>query len=306
MWRREAAANGDGTARLGTAMILLASVMFGAMAVCVRAATAALPPLQVAFVRFAGSLAVLLLVSRGRNLRPRPGNLGPLLARGLLGAGAIGLYYVAIARAGAGLATLLQCTYPVATAVIAALWMGERLSARIAAAIGLNLLGVVIVAGPGAGQGPDVALGCLAALGSAVFAGGAVATARRLRGSETAVLITTYFMAVGAGVTAPALLSGVPPVPAPLAAALAGVVLTSVAGQWLLHHGLGFTTATRGSVAAATSVVTAAGLEALVFGGGIGIRLVLGAVCTVGAVALVTAGAAQGRQAPGEPVGPVS
>ena len=140
--------------------------------------------------------------------------------------------------------------------------------------------------GVGAGRGPHVTLGGCSALGAAVLAGGAVATARHLRATENALLITTYFMAVGVAVTAPALLMGVPPLSVPLLLALGGVVLTSTAGQWLLHHGLGFASATQGSLAAATSVVTAAVLEALVLGVHLSAGTLVGACLMFSAVGL--------------------
>ena len=68
--------------------------------------------------------------------------------------------------------------------------------------------------------------------------------------------------------------------------ALGLVVLTSVAGQWLLHHGLGFTSATQGSLAAATSVLTAAALEAALLGGQLSGGAVIGACLMIVAVGL--------------------
>lgn len=267
-------------------MILLASFLFGAMAVCVRLAAREMPSLQIAFVRFVGSLLVLLGATRGATLRPRPGNLGRLLLRGLLGGGAISLYYAGIQGAGAGLATLLHCTYPVSTALFAATLMGEDFSFRVIAALALNLAGVAVIFGGGPHLSPQVTLGALCALAASVLAGGAVATARHLRATENAWLITTYFMAVGAVLTTPALFLGLPPLSGSLLLALAGVVLTSVAGQWLLHQGLGFASATQGSLAAATSVVTAAGLEALLLGEHLSLQALLGACLTVSAVGL--------------------
>jgi drug/metabolite transporter (DMT)-like permease len=260
----------------GVGVIVLASVLFGTMAVCVQLAAAQMPAMQIAFVRFSGSLLVLLAFTRGQGLRPRAAKPRHLVLRGLLGAGAIVLYYLGIQGAGAGFATLLNCTYPVFTALFAAFLMGEHLSGRIGAALALNLVGVVVVLGAGAQVGPQVTLGGLSALAAAVLAGGAVATARHLRTTESASLITTYFMAVGVAVTAPGLLLGLPHVSVPLLLALAGVVLTSVAGQWLLHHGLGFASATQGSLAAATSVVTAAVLQAVVLGEHLGRDALIG------------------------------
>ncbi len=270
----------------GVGVIFLASILFGVMAVFVRVAVVHMPSSQVAFVRFTGSLLVLLGLGRGRVLRPQPGNLLRVVLRGVLGAGAILLYYHGIQGAGAGLATLLNCSYPVFTALFASTLMGERFDARVGIALALSLVGVVIVLNPGAQLSGAALRGGLSALGAAVFAGGAVATARQLRSSESALLITTYFMAVGAALSAPALLLGLPAVSPGLLIALAGVILTSVGGQVLLHQGLGFAPATQGSLAAATSVVTAAVLEALWLGEHLSPSSLLGAAFMLAAVSL--------------------
>ncbi|MBP1685976.1 MAG: protein of unknown function transrane [Deltaproteobacteria bacterium] len=270
----------------GIGMIFVASILFGLMAVFVRLATREMPPLQVAFVRFTGALLVLLALGRSRALRPQPGNLMRVVQRGLLGAGAIMLYFHGIRWAGAGLATLLNCTYPVFTALFATTFMGERFDGHVGAALSLNLVGVVVILNPTAPVSPSVTWGSLCALVAAVFAGGAVATARQLRATESALLITTYFMAVGAVLTAPAMFATLPPLSPSLLLALTGVVLTSVGGQLLLHQGLGFAPAIQGSLAAATSVVTAAVAEALCLGEHLSRQSIIGAVIMLCAVAL--------------------
>jgi drug/metabolite transporter (DMT)-like permease len=87
-------------------------------------------------------------------------------------------------------------------------------------------------------------------------------------------------------VTAPSVALGVAPLTAPLAAVLAVVVLTSVAGQVLLHHGLGFAPAVEGSLAAATSVLTAALLEAALLGEHLAVASLAGGALLVAAVGL--------------------
>ncbi len=252
--------------RHGIAVLVGSSLLFAVMAVCVRIAARELPALQIAWVRFAGSFLLLLAMARGRRLRPRPGNLSPVLLRGILGASAIVCYFVAIERIGAGLATLLHCMYPIPTALIAVMVLGEEASWRLAGAIALNVVGLALVVGPRALQGTADLHGFAIALTGAGLAGAAVATARHLRASEDASLITVHFMAVGALMTAPALLMGVPALSTVGVAALVGVVVTSAGGQWMLHHGLGYTPASLGSLTCATGVFTAAGLEALVLG----------------------------------------
>ncbi len=276
----------------GVGVILVSSVLFGVMAVLVNVAAREMSSIQIAFVRFVGSFAVLLACARGTRLRPRRGNLPRLLQRGLLGSSAIIFYYLGIERAGAGLATLLNCTYPVPTAVFAVTLMGERVSGRLFAAIALNLLGIAIVIGPGANLSHATTIGATSALIASVLAGGAVATARHLRASEDALLITIYFMAVGAVLTSPSLLLAAPPPSLSLVMALAGIVITSAAGQWLLHHGLGYASATQGSLACAASVVTAAVLDAVVLGERLGMHTLLGAGFMLAAVGLAAGGLA--------------
>ncbi len=279
--------------RRGVGVILLASFLFGAMAVCVRLATRFMPSSQVAFFRFLGSLVLLLAAAGPHRLRPQPGSLPGLLLRGFLGAAAIVLYYFGIENAGAGFATLLHCTYPVWATLFAGLFLGESLGGRSLVALAVDLAGIVVVVGPGADISAATELGALAALGASVLAGGAVATARHLRLTENALLITVYFMAVGVVLTAPALLEGLPPLSGALLLVLAGVVLTSAGGQWLLHHGLGYTSTAVGSLAAATTVVSAAGLEALFLGEHLGLHTLVGASLMIAAIALaVSRGAA--------------
>ena len=241
---------------------------------------------QVACVRFAGSFVVLLVATRARGLRPRRGNLRPLILRGVLGGTAITCYYAGIERAGAGLATMLHSTYPVFTALFSVLVLGESFTGRLGAALALNTAGVAVVLGSPGTVGERVVAGSLVALLGGMLAGGAVATASELRRTESAALVTVWFMAVGALLTAPSFVTGAPAWSASLGLALVGVVLTSAAGQWLLHHGLGFVPATVGSLAAATSVVTAAVLEAMVLGQRLPTRVMAGAVLMLAAVGL--------------------
>jgi len=270
----------------GIGVIILASILLGLMAVFVRLATREMPPLQVAFVRFGGALIVLLVIGRGRALQPQPGNLLRVVQRGVLGTAAIMLYFHGIHWAGAALATLLNCTYPVFTALFATTLMGEQFDRYIGVALALSVCGVGIILNPAAPVSPSVTWGSLSALFAAVFAGGAVATARQLRATESALLITTYFMAIGAALTAPAMFATLPPLSHNLVFALAGVVSTSVGAQLLLHQGLGFAPAIQGSLAAATSVVTAAAAEALCLGEHLSRQSIIGAVLMLCAVGL--------------------
>src|SRR5262245_2514741 len=269
-------------------VLFIASFCFGLMAVCVRLAAADMAATQVACIRFAGSLGVLVLATRGRELWPRSAMPARLVFRGLLGGAAITCYYIGIGRAGAALATMLHSTYPVFTALFSVLLLGEPFSARLGLALALNTLGAAVVLGSPSIFGARLLSGSLVALLGGVLAGGAVATASQLRRRESASLVTIWFMAVGALLTAPSFLGSTPVWTWRLAAILACVVLTSAAGQWLLHHGLGFVSATAGSLAAATGVVTTAILEAVLLGQRLPGRVVAGGVMMLLAVGLAS------------------
>lgn len=279
----------------GVGVILLSSLLFGAMAVFVRAASAVMPAGQIAFLRFLGSLLVLLALRGGRSLRPL-GSTRRVLLRGVLGASAILLYYHGIAGAGAGLATLLHCTYPIWTALFATTLTRERFDLPLGIAIALCMAGIGVVVGPGANLSHAATLGSASALVASVLAGGAVTTARQLRLLESAYLVTTYFMAVGTVFTLPFLLGGLPSITPALAATLLAVVLTSVAAQYMLHAGLGFAPAIQASLAAATSTLSAVVFEALWLGEHLSVQTLAGAALMVLAIAL-----AVGRQ-PSQPV----
>jgi len=286
----------------GVGVILCSSACFGVMAVCVNLAAREMGAGQIAFFRFLGSFLVMLAITRGAGLQPQPGNLGALVLRGAVGATAIVLYFIGIAGAGAGLATLIQNTYPVFASIFAALLLGERLSSRLGLALLLNLVGVgTVVVGPGLSLESRAVTGALAAAASAVFAGVAVTAVRHLRQSEGASLITTYFMGVAGLITLPTLLAGLPPATPALVGALLGVVFSSIAGQWLLHHGLGYTTAAQGSLAAATNVLAATSLEAAVFGKAVGPTMLIGALFMFAAIVIARTGPTEPATEPSLP-----
>lgn len=272
--------------RRGIAALLLSSMLLATMSVLVQIAARTMPPAQILFVRMLGSFVLLRVVAGRRRLRPKPGNLRRVLLRGILGSGGIFCYFFAIGEIGAGLATLLYCTYPIPTAIFAVLFLGETASWRLGAAVVLELAGLWFVVGHGVDLGQASATGMGIALAGSIIAGAALATVRHLRGSEDAWLITIYFMAVGAVISTPALASGWPPWSPGLVGVLLGVIVTSAGGQWLLHHGLGFVPASVGSLTCATGVFTAAALEALVFGSHFGRSASIGALFMVLAVGL--------------------
>ena len=94
------------------------SLALAAMALLAKEAAGRLPGPEIALVRFLFGIAACLVVAVTRGLRPR--NKSGLLLRGVLGGSAVLCYFLAIEHLPVGLATLLNYTAPVFTA----LWAG--------------------------------------------------------------------------------------------------------------------------------------------------------------------------------------
>lgn len=160
--------------RAGASLLLvLVMVVWGASVPVSKAAVADVPPLLLAWLRFA--LAALLLWPAYR-ARRRAG--APAVGRGTalgLGLTGIALYYlfynVALLYTSATHAALIQSATPAVTLLLAAAWLRERVTAAAVAGLGLSVAGVLlIVSGRTAGaHAPDPLLGNALIVG-AVFA----------------------------------------------------------------------------------------------------------------------------------------
>ncbi len=127
-------------------------------------------------VGFRAALAFLLLglglaLARPRLLAIRPRDIPFFLAYGVIVAANYGFYFVALKYASATMAVLLTYTYPTILAVLAVLFLGERLDAIKVVALVLTLAGCLLVVQVYAPGALRLNLkGALAGLGAA-FAG---------------------------------------------------------------------------------------------------------------------------------------
>src|SRR5436190_23750548 len=126
------------------------------MALATKLAAARLPGPQIAFVRFAIGLAACGLAAT--RIRMRASNKVGLLLRGAYGGAAVFFYFLGIAHLPVGIATLLNYSAPVFTAIYAALFLGEAITARTLGALALTTVGVVMVI---VGTSPGGAAGAL-------------------------------------------------------------------------------------------------------------------------------------------------
>lgn len=179
--------------RRGILLMLVSVVFFAANVLLLRAVSLREPAVDgfvsTAIRGFIGCVFVWLAF-RGRGFQPARLLQRPLvLMRGAVGAVAILLFYLTIHHLGAGRAVIINLTYPIFGAVLAAPWLGERLVGRQVFWMVVALAGLgVFLAGPaGPAKGPGL-LGVsgyeILAMAGAVVAGLAVVLIRLLGREE--------------------------------------------------------------------------------------------------------------------------
>ena len=266
--------------------MVLASLLFAVMAVCAKEAVAHLPGSQVACMRFIlGAATVAVLAAGGLKLRAH--NPWALLLRGLLGGGAVLLYFVAISHLPVGVATLLNNSSPLFVAVFSWVFLREPFSWRTLMALAVTSVGVVLVVLGNASSvgGPTLSLRWVfMGLGSAVFAGGAVTTMRAMRKREGAWEIFLALCVIGSVITGiPAAFEFVWPTRHDLFwVALTGFL--SVGSQILLTYSLRYVPAVRAGLLMQLTPILTFILGALWLGEFPSMLGWLGSIVTIGGV----------------------
>jgi drug/metabolite transporter (DMT)-like permease len=237
-------------------LLLLAAALFAAMAVLAKEAASKVPGPEVAFVRFCIGLAACALAAT--RIRMRTHNKVGLLLRGGYGGGAVLLYFLTIEHLPVGVATLLNYTAPVFTALYAAAFLGEPIKLATLGALAVTTAGVVLVM---LGTTPPGSLGIgtwqMVGMASALLSGAAVATIREVRRTDGSWEIFAAFCLGGALMTSvPTFTRWVSP-SAVEWAAIAGVGLLSVVAQLLMTYALRFVRAAVAGVIAQFTPVAA-------------------------------------------------
>jgi len=147
--------------------LAVAVVLWGSTFVVSETALRSMSPAVLTVARFAVALVVLGPAAVAR------GGIVPMLrstSAALLGASGVAAYYglqnLGLVTSGAGTAALLQAVLPVATGLIAVLWLRERLSPGLLGGLGLATVGVTLIAGQVAAEASPgavlIAVGVLA------------------------------------------------------------------------------------------------------------------------------------------------
>ncbi|WP_424933053.1 DMT family transporter [Amaricoccus macauensis] len=186
----------------GITLKILSVLFFTLMAICIKAASARVPPGETVFFRsvFALPVTIIWLAMQG-HLQHAFDTRHPFghVSRGLVGTAGMALNFTALGLLPLPEATALFYTAPLFAVLFAAVILGERIRIFRISALCVGLAGAVVVLLPRMSlsqlQGPEqmAAFGALAAIAGAFFAGLAQTFTRRLTATEHTGTIVIYF-----------------------------------------------------------------------------------------------------------------
>jgi len=275
----------------GVQCMVLSAFFFSLMSLTVKIAGQRIPTLELMFARGLLVTVVIGLDLARRKVSLRGADPGYLLLRGLVGFVALGCFYFAVVHLPLAEATVIHFTNPLFTAIIAAVFLGERLRASELALALLGLVGVAIMVRPaallGPGGAPLPALPVAASITAALLAAVAYTLVRHLRDHD-AMLVVFYFAGVTSLIAMPLMLpSFVWPRGTDWLMLLA-VGVTTLFGQIFLTLGLQRERASRATTAGYVQIVFATLWGALVFGDVPMATTLVGAAVIVASTLLLT------------------
>jgi len=185
--------------RIGSLLLLTAVTTVCYAAIKVGLAFA--PPLRFAGLRalVAGTALLLVLAIRRGTLLPSPRNYFWLIALALVGTTiTFGAMFLSPAQTGAGIASVLGNTQPLAAVILAALFLGERLTRDKALALVLGFAGISLIAYP-ALRAPSAQgfSGALLALAASAGAAAASVLFKRRAERESLLTVATWQLFLG-------------------------------------------------------------------------------------------------------------
>jgi drug/metabolite transporter (DMT)-like permease len=185
--------------------LVAATAIWGSTFVVTKALLDEAAPFFIAAARFAIAFAVLWPLLAWRGSEPAAFCFRPaFLALGLLGvAGNFGLQNLGLAYTGAADAALIVALTPVPIAVLAALFLEERLVGRQLLGIGISICGVVLITGAAGDVSAAAVLGDVLIAVSTLAWAGYTLLGKRLAPRYTAATIATGGIGWGVAILLP-------------------------------------------------------------------------------------------------------
>jgi len=171
----------------GILWMLLTGACFVAVTAIVKHVGGAVPAAESAFLRYALGLVFLIpMIGSLRAARLSRRALGMFTLRGAVHTGGVILWFFAMTQIPIAEVTAMNYLSPVYVTIGAGLFLGERLAARRIAAIGVALLGALVILRPGF---RELSPGHVAMLGTALLFAASYLIAKRMSGEASAPVV---------------------------------------------------------------------------------------------------------------------
>ena len=176
--------------------LLLASLFFSLMTVCVKKIDNRIPIYELVFFRSIFSLTITYIILKKRKINPWGINKFLLTLRGVLGTIALLCIFYAIRTMPLSIATVIQYTYPLFISVFSVVFINEKLNKFIILALFIGWLGILIIINPNKLSFFDMNLrssSVLIAFIGAICTSLAYITVKKLSEKEDIFVIIKYF-----------------------------------------------------------------------------------------------------------------
>ncbi|WP_127114049.1 DMT family transporter [Shimia sediminis] len=186
----------------GILLKVISVLLFSVMAACIKAASAHVPPGEAVFFRSIFAMPVIFgWLAMRRELRTglKTDNVMGHFWRGVIGTTAMALAFAALGLLPLPEVTAIGYAAPLLVVVFAAMFLGEQVRLFRLSAVGLGLIGVMIILYPrlsafnGVERDAIAALGAVITLGSATFMALAQIHIRKLVQTENTAAVVFYF-----------------------------------------------------------------------------------------------------------------
>jgi len=278
----------------GIAWMLVTGFCFVCVTALVKSIGDGIPAAQSAFLRYVLGLVFLIpIAGRLSRLRLSRRESGVFVTRGLIHTVGVIAWFFAMTQIPIAEVTAMNYLSPVYVTLGAALFMGERLAARRIAAIGVALLGALVILRPGF---RELSPGHLAMVFTALSFAGSYLLAKRLSDTVDPAIVVSGLSVTVSAVLAPFALAVWVPVTGAQLLVLFGVACFATGGHYAM------TMAFRAAPLSVTQPVTflqlvwATALGAVVFGEAVDNFVLLGRGLIVGAISFMSWREAQLRR----------
>ena len=186
--------------------LVLASLFFSIMTVCVKKIDARIPVYELVFFRSLISISITSFIIKKREINPWGNNKKLLVIRGLLGTLALLSIFYAIRNMPLSISTVIQYTYPIFISIFAAIFINEKVTKNIFFGLIFGWLGILILLSPSQLadlnleiSNKSVSIAFLGAISTAL----AYVTVKKLSYNENVFVIIKYFPLVSLIVLSP-------------------------------------------------------------------------------------------------------